>query len=289
MNLKDFNTKFFKTTNAASIYLSSIRSLKTPTKEEELCLFDRIKKGEKAAQDELIKRHQRFVYSLAKRYATNSDNLIDYVDQGNIGLIDAIKNYDPSHGTCFLTYAVHYMRREMNYYKYSCEKPIYQTNTTKFRPKVVRARAKFLAENGYNPTSEEMAKILKEEHNINVKYKSDLYELNMYSVDFDYTAEEYEEPSSKIADFNKATASYNDCLKEENDDYNKVRVMALLSTLPQKEQEIIKMLFGIDLDREYTASEVGAKLNISVARVNMIKQNILARLRINYYSKKMVG
>lgn len=286
MNLKDFNTKFFKQSNVVTSYLSSIRTLKAPTKEEEVALFKRIKMGDKTAQDELIHRHQRFVFSVAKRYATSSDDLIDYVDQGNIGLIEAIEKYDPSFGTCFLTYAIHYLRREMNYYKYNCEKAVRQTNISKLRPKIIKIQANFFAENGYLPTAEEMAQILKKEYNVNIKNKCDLYDLSLYSVDYGYNADE-EELSSKIVDFNNATASYNTCLKEENDNYNRIQVMALLNTLPQRQQEIIKMLFGIDCEREYSAREIGEKFGVSTSRINMIKQTVLARLRTNYYSNKM--
>ena len=116
MNISDYSCKFYSGDKALNNYLNDIRKYKVPTVEEEVALFERIAEGDEKAKTEIIQRNQRFVYSLAKIYSKDENEVLDYVNEGNIGLITAIDTFDVTKGTKFITHAVWYIRRSMNYY-----------------------------------------------------------------------------------------------------------------------------------------------------------------------------
>lgn len=289
MNIKNLNVKCFTHTSTVNNYLTSIRKFQTPSREKERELIFNAKKGDKKSQDELINGHQRFVFAIAKRYAINANELIDYVNEGNIGLLEALQNFDLSNDVRFITYAVHYMRRRMNFYRYNTEQPIKQTNGAKFRPKINKLKSKFFNENGYFPTVNDLCNLIKETHDMNIKDESDLYEMNLYSTDYDYITDDKDNASSIIAEYDKQTSSTNLCVEAENNEYYKSEVKMLLKKVTPREAEIAKMLFGIDCDKEYTPEEVGQHFKLTASRVNMIKNNVISKIRCRYYANKMIG
>ena len=115
MNTKNYNCKFYSGNDTLNKYLSDIGKYKVLTLEEEVELFERICDGDEQAKARIVESNQRFVYSLAKIYSKNEDEVLDYVNEGNIGLITAIDTFDVTKGMKFITYAVWYIRRSMKY------------------------------------------------------------------------------------------------------------------------------------------------------------------------------
>ena len=116
MRLSDYSCKYFKNSDALNSFLADVRKHPVPTIQQEEELFDRYYAGDESAKDELIVGNLRFVYSLAKIYARNEAEVIDYVNEGVIGLLIALEDYDRTKGYKFITYGVWYIRRQMNYY-----------------------------------------------------------------------------------------------------------------------------------------------------------------------------
>ena len=111
------NVKFMEGNESLNTFLSTLRKYDALTQEEEKELFHRYKdNGDMSARDQIFLHNQRFVYSNAKIYARNSDEVLDYVNEGNLGLDEAIEKFNPSLNNKFITFAVWYIRREMNYY-----------------------------------------------------------------------------------------------------------------------------------------------------------------------------
>ena len=135
-----------------------------------------------------------------------------------------------------------------------------------------------MCEHGYNPTSDEIIDMIKEKYDIDIKDISDVYDLNVASIneelDDDYTVEEN-------SDFNDRTSSVNEYDTETDKTYNKMLVNNILSTLSPKQQDIIKMAFGIGYDRQYSTEEIGDKYEMDEMTINQLKNNIIKYLREN--------
>ena len=284
MNISDYSCKFYSGDKALNNYLNDIRKYKVPTVEEEEALFERIANGDEKAKAEIIQRNQRFVYSLAKIYSKDETEVLDYVNEGNIGLITAIDSFDITKGTKFITHAVWYIRRSMNYYLTTTNNLINKSNNMKLGKKIEYVKQAFMCEHGYNPTSDEIIDMIKEKYDIDVKDISDVYDLNVASIneqlDDDYTVDE-------TSDFNDRTASVNEYDTETDNTYNRMLVNNILATLSPKQQDIIKMAFGIGYDRQYSIEEIGDKYEMDEMTINQLKNNIIKYLRENRSEYKL--
>ena len=230
------------------------------------------------ARDQIFLHNQRFIYSNAKVYARDSEEVLDYVGEGNIGLNEAIEKFNPKLGNKFITFAVWYIRRAMNYYLINTRDMIVKTNAMKLFKKTDKIMHKFFMEHGYDPTLEDVRDILKTEYNIEVNDISDLYDLNIASintsVDDDFTMEESDE-------YNAKTAYVNDYEKEIDKEYSKTLANKFLSIIPDEHKEIIKKLYGIGYDRQYSVTEIAQEYQMSSEDMDNLKNNILVYMRQN--------
>jgi RNA polymerase primary sigma factor len=112
--------RYTNRTQAVNLYFNDVSHYQRVSESEEIELATRIRAGDSKALDRLVKANLRFVISVAKQYTQNSSMLLDFISQGNIGLIEAAKKYDPSLGFRFITYAVWFIRKEiLAYYEFS--------------------------------------------------------------------------------------------------------------------------------------------------------------------------
>ena len=206
MNTKNYNCKFYSGNETINKYLSDIRKYKVLTPEEEVELFERIADGDEVAKARIVEANQRFVYSLAKIYSKNEDEVLDYVNEGNVGLITAIDTFDVTKGMKFITYAVWYIRRSMNYYLSTINSLVAKSNNMKYGKKIECIKQEWICANGYEPTHEDIVDMLKDKHNIDIKDICDVYDLNISSInqqlDDDYTIEddsEFNEVTSRCS------------------------------------------------------------------------------------------
>ena len=279
-------TKYLNKDGVHGSYLTSIRHKEIPTEEEEMQLFERIAQGDKKAKDRLIEGHQLFVYKVAKIYAKSDEDILDYVNEGTIGLIKAIDNYNPTLGFRFLTFATYYIRREMNYFMVNnCS--VKKSNTFKLGKKIEKIKRTFYAKNGYDPSEDEIIETLHTDYNIDIVDKSDIYDLNIASInssvdsesDSDYTTE-------STPYFNEKTSSENLYEDTVDDEYRKERSVSLLknalSVLPdERNRDILCMLYGVGYEKPFSAFDVAIKYNISEADVTNLKNMMLQYIRQN--------
>lgn len=284
MNTKNYNCKFYSGNDTLNKYLSDIRKYKVLTLEEEVELFERICDGDENAKARIVESNQRFVYSLAKIYSKNEDEVLDYVNEGNIGLITAIDTFDVTKGMKFITYAVWYIRRSMNYYLSTMNSLVAKSNNMKYGKKIDYIKQECMCTNGYEPTYDEIVDMMKEKYNIDIKDICDVYDLNISSInqqlDDDYTIEDNSE-------FNEVTSSVNAYETETDNTYNNELVGNILSTLTEKQQDIIRMSFGIGYERYFTAEEIGDKYEMDEMTVNQLKNNIIKYLKQNKSEYKL--
>lgn len=273
------NVKYMEGTENLNSYLSLLRKYDSVTAEEEKELFRKYQQdGDMKARDLIFLHNQRFIYSNAKIYARDSDEVMDYISEGNLGLDEAIDKFDPSLNNKFITFAVWYIRRQMNYYLINTRDMITKTNGMKLFKKADKIIQKFYNEHGYDPSLEEVSEILKKDYNIEVKDLSDLYDLNMTSIstsiDDDFTVEESDE-------YNAKTAYQNDYEEEIDREYSKTIANKFLSLVPTEQREIIKRLYGIGYDRQYSVSEVAQMYKMAPEDMTKLQNNILEYMRQN--------
>lgn len=288
VNLKTPNSDYFERTETLVRYYEDIRKYDVLTNEEELELFEMIKNGDKfekqVAKEKLIKCNQRFVVAVAKRYATN-DNILDLINEGNIGLIEALEKFKTDKGVRFITWAVWFIRRAINLYCINYGNLVRKTNLSQTYHVVSQATNKFIQSEYRQPTLEELAELLKNEHDIDIKKLDDIINVKFTSIDEGFNSND--DDGNNIGEmnvFNECSASFNDYEKTSNDDFNNKLISNMLLKLPKRERDIITLYFGIGYDREYELQEISQKLGLTTERVRQLKNDIFEKLKINYKS-----
>lgn len=288
------NNKYFDRTNTLVSYFNDIKRFDgTINPEDEVILLDLCKNGTKKEQKKarklIIEGNQRFVVSVARAYATNS-NLLDLINEGNIGLMEAIDAFDPTvkvNGKTvkFCTFAVHYIRRAINQFKVNNDSIVKKNNISKTYHVLSQARNKFLQENGRQPTSDELKELVNDQYNLKIKNSNDMLDLKITYIDDNDTESDDDANLASLATFNSYSASTNGYERTELNDFNTAMVSSLLKALTPREQKVIKMAFGIGESRELTNAEIGDKMGLTPERIRQMRSSIMKRLQKEFRDK----
>ena len=270
------NTKFYSQTQNRE-FIEVLRRNPPFTPEQEVDAFKRLYAGDERALGEIVARNQRWVYSVAKEFARDEIEVMDYVQEGNIGLLKAIEKYDLSKGLKFITYAVWYMRREMNAHMNTGRDLITKSNNAKYGKKLERIKNEFFVQNGYKATFDDIKEIFEEKYGIVVNDERDLYDLDISSinenVNDDTTFEECD-------DFTKATATENEATNDEDKECFRELVNPVLNSLPEKHRELIKKLYHIGYDDIYSIEDLCQEYNIyDEQELKRIEKDILELMK----------
>lgn len=288
MDLKNTKGNFVEREGTVKQYLEDIRKYEPLTQEKENELINRFREtGDVEAFHQLINCNQRFVFAVAKRYASD-DRVMDLVNEGNIGLMTAItaKNektgeylYDINKGVRFLSYAVWYIRREIYSYLSNRDMLVRKQNNLKTVGRVNKIKNKFYASTGRYPSMDEIIEILDKEYGIKIMEESDLYDLRMDSLNINYDDEDASAFENSSL-FTAKTSVDNDYVKDTDTEYNNEATGELLSCLDEREKEVIKRAFGMaPFNKEYTNAESGEDMGLSGERVRQIKEKALKKMR----------
>ena len=284
---KENTIPYIKRDGIVSQYFSEIRSYERLTFEEEVKLIKMAQSNDKSekvyAIDKLVKHNQRFIISAARTYS-NNDNFMDLVNEGNIGLIKAIENFDITKKVKFITYAAWWIKKSMTDYLAYKSELVTPANAILLKTATKKIRQEFYTKNQRNPTLEEVQSILREKYDFNVKNLSDLEVYQSLSIDYRNDNED-DDTFSESLEFNNATANNN--ITKDIEEYDmKTLVNNLLQTLNPQEQIIIKKAFGIDCIEE-TFDTIGCELNLSKERIRQKVQEIIKKLN-KRFDKKVV-
>lgn len=287
VNIKNNTSKYYDRTTTLVDYFRDIQRLDTDiNSDDEAILFDYIKNGSSQEKTDakhiLTEANQKFVVSVARSYGTNND-LMDLIDEGNIGLMEAIDAYDPNikvngKNVRFITFAVHYIRRAIHQYKANNDSLVRRTNISKTWHTLSRAKNKFIQEYGRQPSSEELRIYANKVFGINIKHSSDVLDVKFTYIDA-ASDDDDENHLSSLATFNAYSANGNAFDDATERDYKKELTSSLLDCLTPREQTIIKLSFGIGELRPYTPSEISDRLGITTERVRQLKDSSLKRLK----------
>ena len=274
-------TKSITNRESASLdkYLQEIGKEDLITADMEVALARRIREGDQAALEKLTKANLRFVVSVAKQYQNQGLSLPDLINEGNLGLIKAAQRFDETRGFKFISYAVWWIRQSILQALAEQSRivrlPLNQVGSLN---KINKAFSKLEQEFEREPSPEELSKVLE----IPEEKIADTMRVSGRHVSMDAPFVQGEDNSllevlvnhdSPRAD----TALMNESLQKE--------IERSLSTLTDREREVVKYFFGIGMNHGLTLEEIGAKFELTRERVRQIKEKAIRRLRHTSRSK----
>ncbi len=254
-------------------YLQEIGREELITAEEEVRLARRIKEGDQVALDRLTKANLRFVVSVAKQYQNQGLSLPDLINEGNLGLIKAAKRFDETRGFKFISYAVWWIRQSILQALAEQSRivrlPLNQVGSLN---KISKAYSKLEQEYEREPSPEELAKIL----DIPTEKIADTMRVSGKHVSMDAPFVQGEDNSLIDVLENQDSPRADGMLMNES---LQKEIDRSLSTLTEREREVIKLFFGIGMQHGLTLEEIGAKFDLTRERVRQIKEKAIRRLR----------
>lgn len=293
INLKADTGLVDRSENTTRFY-KDISEYPTLTKDEEVEWFNKMRYGKtkqerKYAKEYIMLCNQRLVIAAAKKWA-KTDTLMDYVNEANIGLDEAIEKFEPTKNVKFASYAMWFILRAINTYANGTLQLVKRTNYSKTFHVIAKATNDFIQEFERNPTSDELLELINREYNKDIKDKNDLLDLKVSYVDDGADDEDDSANYGDIAAYNRASASYNDYERTETEDFNKRMVSSMLSKLSPRKQQIIKMRFGLyeeskGLKREYEREEIADKLGLTSERVRQLENEAMEEIKKEYISR----
>lgn len=268
-----------KQTPEIEAYLRSIRKYQPLSQEEENEVFRMYHSNDpvakKKAIDTLVNANQRFIFSLAKDYAKGDETkILDYVNEGSIGIINAIDKFDQTRGFKFISFAVWYIRQAMTNYAQTTDLFLRKSNNAKIGNNILKIRTAFFQENHREPTTDEIKEALAKK-GIKIKEDKDLEDVVRNSLDSVWGDESTFENNPRYI---QHSAIQNEYEKEMDDEDNKSVVGKLLQTLDERSQLVIKQLFGIGYESPVDIEVVAENLGLTPTRVGQIKNAALKKL-----------
>lgn len=280
MDLKVYGGSYLDRTRSIADYLHDIKDYPLLTEEQEDKLIVKIKNGDEKARETLVKCNLRFVFSIAKCYATD-DKLLDLVNEGNIGLMEAIDFYDITRPNRFLSYAVWYIRRNINYYLINDNLLIRRTNNSKVSTKLNNINNAYYCENGRYPNENEIIEILEKKYGIKIQRESDLYDIRTESINSTYDDNEantFENSKEYIT----KTCYRNEYEVEIDKEYKSYLTDKFLSILNQRDRQVVEMCFGIGKykDNPHSYQDKGKEMGMSGERIRQILKKSIHKMTL---------
>lgn len=254
-------------------YLQEIGRVDLITSDEEVILAQRIREGDQIALEKLTKANLRFVVSVAKQYQNNGLTLGDLINEGNLGLIKAAKRFDETRGFKFISYAVWWIRQSIMQALAEQSRIVrLPLNRVGSLNKISKTFSELEQKFQREPSPEELAEVLEittEEVAANLKISGRHVSMDAPFVNGEENGllDVLENDSEETPD----SGLMNDSLRKE--------VQRALSTLTQRESDVIAYYFGLNGEHPMTLEEIGEKYNLTRERVRQIKEKATRRLR----------
>jgi RNA polymerase primary sigma factor len=264
-------------------YLQEIGKVDLLSANEEISLAQRIKKEDPIALEKLVKANLRFVVSVAKQYQNQGLSLGDLINEGNLGLIKAAKRFDETRGFKFISYAVWWIRQSILQALAEQSRIVrLPLNRVGALNKIGKAYSNLEQEYEREPNAVELA----QELDMDIAEVSDALKISgkHVSMDAPFVAGEDNRLIDVIQNDQQPSPDYtlmSDSLRRE--------VERALSTLTERESEVIKLYFGLNEEHPLTLEEIGEKFRLTRERVRRIKEKAIRRLRHASRSKNLRG
>jgi RNA polymerase primary sigma factor len=260
-------------------YLQEIGREELITAEQEVELAQRIKQGDQVALEKLTKANLRFVVSVAKQYQNQGLTLPDLINEGNLGLIKAAQRFDETRGFKFISYAVWWIRQSILQALAEQSRivrlPLNQVGSLN---KINKAFSKLEQEFERPPSPNELANAL----DLPEDKVKDTIKVSGRHVSVDAPFVDGEDNSLLDVMVNNDSPKADRLLMMES---LQREIERSLSTLTERERDVIRLFFGIGMQHGLTLEEIGAKFDLTRERVRQIKEKAIRRLRHTSRSK----
>jgi RNA polymerase primary sigma factor len=262
-------------------YLQEIGKVDLLTPDEEVELAKRIKEGDQMALERLTKANLRFVVSVAKQYQNQGLSLGDLINEGNLGLIKAAQRFDETRGFKFISYAVWWIRQSILQALAEQSRIVrLPLNRVGSLNKISKTFSELEQKYEREPSPDELADVL----DVTSSEVVDTMKISGRHVSMDAPFIQGEENSlldvlENDTDPTPDQGLITDSLRKE--------VQRALSTLTQREADVITLYFGLNGEHAMTLEEIGEKFNLTRERVRQIKEKAIRRLRHTSRSKTL--
>lgn len=263
------------------MYLKEIGKISLLSLDEELALSKRVEEGDEEAKRILAESNLRLVVSIAKRYVGRNLSFLDLIQEGNIGLMKAVDKFDATKGFKFSTYATWWVRqaitRAIADQAKTIRVPVHMVETIN---KLKRIQRQMTLELNREPTEAELAKKM----GTTEEKVREIFKISQDPLSLETPIGE--EDDSHLGDFLKDESSMspeeyaiNEVLKDE--------IQEVLCTLTPREEEVLKLRFGLHGGTCHTLEEVGNMFGVTRERIRQIEAKALRKLRHPSRSRKL--
>jgi RNA polymerase primary sigma factor len=252
-------------------YLEEIAKFPALTDEQEKELGERIRKGDQEALQALVKSNLKFVVSYVKKYRGMGLGLLDLIDEGNIGLIEAAKRFDPSRNVRFVSYAVWWIRQAIIHAltMYSRITRIPQKLADQIS-QMKKKTAELKTVLGREPTRDETARAMglteTDVEDLEILAERNVSLSDPVNDDEMEVEDRLSDPASPPVEYQIIKASVQQQIRET------------LGELDEKEALVIRLRFGLEDDRPRTLQEIGQQLKLTRERIRQIEQKAMRKL-----------
>lgn len=278
---EDLESDLVKMDDPVRMYLKEIGKIRLLSPEEELEVARKMAEGDENARQQMTEANLRLVVSIAKRYVGRGMQLLDLVQEGNLGLLKAVEKFDYSKGYKFSTYATWWIRqaitRAIADQARTIRIPVHMVETIN---RVIRTSHSMVQTLGREPSSEELA----QEMHMEVSKVEEILKIAQEPVSLETPIGEEED--SHLGDFiqdeeasQPAEAASYAMLKEQ--------LESVLCTLTPREEQVLRLRFGLEDGKAHTLEEVGQAFDVTRERIRQIESKALRKLRHPSRSKKL--
>jgi RNA polymerase primary sigma factor len=263
-------------------YLEQISKFPSYSEGEEKQLGVLIRQGDKTAMKKLIEANLRFVVSYVKKYRGMGLGMLDLINEGNVGLLEAAKRYDPNRNVRFISYAVWWIRQAIIHAlsQYSRIYNLPQKISDQIS-QMKKKTAQLKTELGREPTREEIAQAM----NITCEDIEDLQILQEKNLSLsDRYHDEELEVEERVKDELSPSVEYQ-IIKSSIQQ----QIREMLGELDEKEALVLKLRFGLDDDLPRTLQEIGDSLSLTRERIRQIEQKAMRRLARSHRLQQLRG